>query len=886
MQDIQALIEYFSASRPLIVVGSGPSCEIGLPAWKGLADSLLEKLRLDRSLDIEAAEEAFAREDFAAVFGNAIKSAGKDAVYEYCKLALSDTGRTGDLYSLLVGLPARGFITTNFDSILRRHFLAAGTAALEFLNTPEDLAAIDFETVRSILKIHGDFDHPEFLILTDKQYREIMHDGRFLTLREFIKAYLQTSRIVFIGYSLKDPDFSFLLEATAQTLRRKVPLFGIVANANANDIETWFERYNLRVVTYRSVRNDHSDLKNILETLASFFSASPTQDDTVPFKAAQSLYMWHKLSSTEGAGAAVDALRAILLGVLASTVEPVSSQDLTSEISRTTGRPISKELAGAVEKALTSLRGERMVGVDARFCYAVTDIGRGLENKYSLQFNNLRRLFETQVGLDLAKKLAGATDGAISKLVEKVHSCVLKIFSDRGGELVDASFSGRFEAPSSMNLVRIINSFSAGLDESQRYVFFSYLMSLMTRPREEQKPYLNYLAKAFFAAQVIGVDPEGQLFRREVLKARTLIIDANILIPLLAKGSVNQQYMEECIRTLSGADVKLVTIPKFCEEVSSHFQWGVDHVRRYGPQSMEVLSAALGSLEFRRNECIDGFIRVAAENDQSIDEYMETCFGGDPNFYNVRDACTRFNIEQVTLNDLASIHQELWVVQTDIEGYISALQVGNDAPKSEARIKAEADAYAICFGWNYAAEPGVDLALWKCSILSRGTSLNRVARFGPHPLDRPVVLRPDLLQEFISDFLGGEQTVSVSDVMLASYVRSIDYFIDKVKYSEFFKPLIKQAEAIYRDNLDRFQSLIDSSIDAAGLEQYEELEKPLVVNSLQQDVVAAVDTEMSRLASEVESLKHEKQKSEELAKLAMSYLSPTLRKRIERISAR
>jgi hypothetical protein len=69
MQDIQALIEYFSASRPLIVVGSGPSCEIGLPAWKGLADSLLEKLRLDRSLDIEAAEEAFAREDFAGSLG-------------------------------------------------------------------------------------------------------------------------------------------------------------------------------------------------------------------------------------------------------------------------------------------------------------------------------------------------------------------------------------------------------------------------------------------------------------------------------------------------------------------------------------------------------------------------------------------------------------------------------------------------------------------------------------------------------------------------------------------------------------------------------------------------------------------------------------------------
>ena len=886
MQDLQALIEYFSASRPLIVVGSGPSCEVGLPAWKGLADSLLEKLRLDRSLDIEAAEEAFAREDYAAVFGNAIKSAGKDAVYEHCKLALGDTGRKGALYSLLVHLPARGFITTNFDSILSRHFLDEGTAVLELLNTPNDLAAIDFETVRSILKIHGDFDHPEFLILTDKQYREIMHDGRFLTLREFIKAYLQTSRIVFIGYSLKDPDFSFLLEATAQTLRRKVPLFGIVANASSNDVENWYERYNLHVVTYRSTHNDHSDLKNILETVTSYFSAGPSQEEAVPFKAAQSLYMWHKLSSTEGSGAAVDALRAVLLGVLASSVAPASSQDLTSEISRMAGRSASKELAGAVEKALASLSGERMVSADARTCYVLTDIGRSLETRYSNQFNNLRRLFETQVNLDLSKKLPTVTKEVLAKLADRVHSCVLKIFSDRGAELVDASFAGKFEAPSSLNLVRIVNSFSAALDESQRYVFFSYLMSLMTRPREEQRPYLNYLAKAFFAAQVIGVDPEGRLFRREILRARTLIVDANILIPLLAKGSINQAYMEECLQTISRAGVTLVTIPKFCDETSSHFQWGVDHIRRYGPQSMEVLSAALGSLEFRRNECIDGFIRVAAENDQSLDQYLDTCFGGYPDFQNVRDACFRFAIGQVSLNDLASNHQELWAVQTDVEGYISALQVGNDTPKSDARIKAEADAYTICLGWNYKAEQEADLALWKCSILSRGTSLNRVARFGPHPLDRAVVLRPDLLQEFISDFVDGDQTVSVSGVMLSTYVRSVDYFIDKEKYAAFFKPLIKQAEAIYRDNIDRFQSLIDSSIDPADLEQYDELEKPFVVNSLQQDVVAAVDNAMNHLTSQVESLKQEKQKSEELAKLAMSYLSPALRKRIERISAK
>jgi hypothetical protein len=63
----------------------------------------------------------------------------------------------------------------------------------------------------------------------------------------------------------------------------------------------------------------------------------------------------------------------------------------------------------------------------------------------------LRRLFETQVALDLSRELPSARPEIISSLTAKIHSCVIRIFSDRGGELADASFGGCFEAPSSMD---------------------------------------------------------------------------------------------------------------------------------------------------------------------------------------------------------------------------------------------------------------------------------------------------------------------------------------------------------------------------------------------------------------------------------------------------
>jgi hypothetical protein len=884
VQDIQSLIEYISASRPIFVVGAGPSCDAGLPSWKRLTSGVLDELRLLPKLDIEAAEEAFAKDKYAICLGLAAKLTSLDWLYNTCGKLLDESGKRGAQYALLTKLPAHGFITTNFDALLEAHFDDASQASISFGNDHDQLAQVDFATQRSIVKLHSDFKNTNTIVLTDRQYRDVLHDPKFLPLRTFLAAQFQANRIVFIGYSFNDPDLDFLLEATTRALRRKVPLFGIIANARPDSLDDWFERYNLRVLSYKAPSEDHSNLKNILDSLVTYFATEARAEKTVPFVAAQSLYMWHKLQSSEGSEATIDALKAILLGTIADQKSPMNLSAIRVRISQTVRRLSSPALESAVTSSLVKLQKEKLILLDATTSeYSASALGAELQKTYASQFNNLRRLFEAQVRFDLRAKLPTLKDDVFAALVDAVHRCLLQVFNERGAELADSVLSNKFETNSNLDLAQTINDFTKTLDDSTRFAVFSYLMSLITKPSIEQRGYLDYLAKAFFATQAIGIDPEGELFRREVLKARTLIIDANILIPLLAEESANQGYFAYCIKTFKRAGITLCTIPSFLDEVAQHFNWAAKHVREFGPQSIQVLECALGGGEFRRNECIDGFVRCSARDGSSIDEYLYLCFSGEANFANIKEKCSESGIELLSINHIADAHHDVWTVREEVEEYITGQQIYNETPKSEQRIKGEAYAYAVCYGWKYVKPEGIASELWRCSVVSQGGSLNRVARFGPHPFDRPIVLRPDSLEEFVSSFVGSEQKVSVSEAMLANYVHSIDHFIDREKYADFFRPLIRDSEKIYKENIDLFQNLVEGEIFEDELSEYEELDRPFVVNALQKKVLASTRAENDALSADLERLKKENERNAELASRALSQLSLGARKRIERI---
>jgi hypothetical protein len=893
MNDIAGLIEYLSASRPLILFGAGASAGANLPTWSELAERLLDKMRITMPSDIEPLEETFAKQDYPRFFGQAeTLYRSLVPVCSFCQEQLVPKSQGSSLYPLLAQIPARGYLTTNYESLLHQYFTENRLTSKEFLNSAESLSAVDFERPRSIVKLHGDLSHPTSVVLTDRHYQEVLSHPKFQALRAFTSAHLHTSRLLFIGYSFRDPDLQFLLSEAAGKLRRKVPLYGILANTSEEEAEELYEKYNLKVLHYRAMGRDHSELVRLLKIVASYFSSEPHKVTDADFRAAQSLYMWHKMKSADATEATKDALQAIILGTLADGGGEKSKAKLLSSVSAVTAVSDSNGLTPALDAAVKALIEKGFVRNATTGDIAITSQGLQVQKVHAAQFANLRSAFEEQIAFDLQDALPKASDQEIDQLQKLVHEALIQIFVERGVELADSAFSNRFETRSSLDLLTTINAFTAVLPDRSRSVVFAYLMELITHPRSDQRAYIEFLAKAFFVTRVVGIDPEGASFRKLLLDARTVIIDANIMIPAMALKSAKYKFYRDCLNAIRSAGIHLITIEPFSDEVVWHFQWAEEHVRKFGPQSIEVLECAIGSPAFRRNEGIDGFVRTAADTDLSMDEYLSKCFGGPPSYENIKAKIASLGIEIYSLNEIAAVNPDVWVIQSETEKFIADSQVGLENPKSSPRIRGESYAYAICHDWEYVKPENSSSDFWQCSLLSQGMSLNKVAKSGPYPIQRPLVIRPDALQEAIKAFMPAEQTVTVSESMLATYVFSAEHFIDKQKYAEFFRPLINDAESVYKENLVRLEAIIENDSYVDLLDGYEELDKPLVVDSLRR--IATIEGER-RLAEsrkafdeaqalserERRNLQMEVERNAELARRALAQLSPNARKRLE-----
>jgi predicted transcriptional regulator len=165
-------------------------------------------------------------------------------------------------------------------------------------------------------------------------------------------------------------------------------------------------------------------------------------------------------------------LRAILLGILVSEAKALTVREVTSRLSSLVGRDVSNTLDEAVQTALAGLSAEGLISTPQRGEFIAAKKGIELENRYSNQFKNIQRLFQEQVVIDLTLRLPGVKPSAIASLSDIVHRCLMRIFEQRGAELVESAFSDSFEAGTSLSLTKIINEYIGGVTDSERHVLF------------------------------------------------------------------------------------------------------------------------------------------------------------------------------------------------------------------------------------------------------------------------------------------------------------------------------------------------------------------------------------------------------------------------------
>jgi hypothetical protein len=119
-----------------------------------------------------------------------------------------------------------------------------------------------FENRFFVLKAHGDIDRGDSLILTTSDYREMIHGNPAFSA--MFSALLLTKAILFVGYSVSDPDFRMMLDRQLSIFRGSVPeRYALMSKLGPIQKDVLWRTARIKVLPY----DDHQEIVAILENL-------------------------------------------------------------------------------------------------------------------------------------------------------------------------------------------------------------------------------------------------------------------------------------------------------------------------------------------------------------------------------------------------------------------------------------------------------------------------------------------------------------------------------------------------------------------------------------------------------------------------------------------
>jgi hypothetical protein len=195
----------------ILFVGAGASMAVGLPSWQSLIDHLLDELHLEPDV-IDGMHSGY---QMLAEYYR-LKRGGIGPLRSWLDRNWRlDPARiaASRLHQLIVELNFPTIYTTNYDRNLETAFDVLGRPYAKISSAKEIASAA--RGVTHIIKFHGDFDDDASLVLTETDFFNRLAFNSPLDVR--FRADALGGTLLFIGYSMLDPNIRLLLHRIWQT---------------------------------------------------------------------------------------------------------------------------------------------------------------------------------------------------------------------------------------------------------------------------------------------------------------------------------------------------------------------------------------------------------------------------------------------------------------------------------------------------------------------------------------------------------------------------------------------------------------------------------------------------------------------------------------------
>jgi hypothetical protein len=659
------LVQYLNSGAAWLLVGSGPSIEMGYPTWAELATSAAGWVAVEKSQSAsEPLLQSIAVADFPAVFEAAADALGMDRLLELLRAQMRPRKETGEIYRHIAKWPVAAYLTTNFDNELQHHLSKLGQSYETYSNSPHHLSLLVSDTSGVVVRLHGDLTGPDGLVLTKSQYRGLAEGAEFEYWRTRMTSLMQLQRVIVIGHSLTDPHVRMVLEAAKRGSAATREVCWIAPDVAPSVASEYLTRYRIRVVSYPS-SSDHRGLLNLVRTVSQFVIpregvrirqsvAEVVQTGRRGNPAATAVYVFNRIAphvdlSDIQAEVALAAVESVLPELRARPTFTIG--DAFDAV----GWPAEARtdaLLNQAERALVKkgLVARSPIGLTINSHSATAD-------QHRQAFNHLRSRFLRATEIRIKRDCAGIDDQAVQRIASDIDASLIGFFKQGGLTLATVLFaSGRTRRPTiPSSVIEFIAEASAQYDDlASRQAFWIGSVGAFVDAGQPEREYLGRIAQGFFAFHAAGVFGHVAVERARNAKKTVWLIDSNLQIPALAIGSPSSSVYVDAFRRLATHGVRVFTTAKLFNETCTHLGFAQGVVRRHGADSSEALAAAIGDVPYRKqNLFLQGYFGwQQSGNPGGWDSYLHAAIGSrDPDATSVEAALRTLGIEVVEFQD-------------------------------------------------------------------------------------------------------------------------------------------------------------------------------------------------------------------------------------------
>jgi len=173
------------------------------------------------------------------------------------------------IHEYIKEIDAKIVITTNFDKIYENLCNEHGYSVSTYMESKKILSNIK-STQNLIIKAHGTIDDIDNIVFTQKQYYNARKT--YPEFYDLLHALFLTNTVLFLGYSLNDPDINLLLESVANSSTPSVPHYIVVKEGVENEIKKfWKDSYNICCLEYGpNYVNLEENIKSLRDDVISY----------------------------------------------------------------------------------------------------------------------------------------------------------------------------------------------------------------------------------------------------------------------------------------------------------------------------------------------------------------------------------------------------------------------------------------------------------------------------------------------------------------------------------------------------------------------------------------------------------------------------------------